>query len=167
LKEFLLAEAMINEKDETQIKLPDNFEKIERRGSITSVAQEALGDSSLKGARIKAATAEGKKEIIEKLKVSSTDGTILGTMKTVLGAQNDLQKVFIKDSLKTLDDGDGVMFKVTSDWASLGGSSASSKKLMLFWIESTLMTYGAPHSKSDVIYAFSDVGSGQFLIQKK
>ena len=107
---------------------------------------------------------DGKKKIIDQLKGTGSD-TIKSIITSVVKTKNDLDEVFIdihSKSEEIIGDKDGVVIKLNaSTWPTLAGREKSSKRLLKFWLYSTLLAYG--YQKTGVVFAISDKGDSMIV----
>lgn len=170
LLEYLILEKEQSRKEPRENKevksLPTGYKKIENSGGVSKLAQDIIGTNTFKKAMLKAASQDGKKDIKAKLDVTSTDLTIFGTISKVAKANNDLSKLFDKKRIEKYDD-DGIKIKIVEIISNLAGTQSSSERLIKFWMQSTLMAYGAPWEDSKVIYSILSQGEPSIIIVKK
>jgi len=153
LLEYLLLEKEESKKDPKSA--PNGYKEIKNAGGITNLAKETIGAASFKKAMVKAASKDGQQDIKTKLKVSGTDMTILGTIKKVVKADNNLAKLFDDSKIEPADGG-GIKIRIIEKVSDLAGTQSSSERLIKFWMQSTLRAYGAPWDDKDVIYSISE-----------
>ena len=168
LLEYLILEAKeeTEETEETEEnQLPSGYKEIDNRGAITAVAKQALAGESIKDAMVAATTADGKKQIREKLQVASTDRKIYGTINSIAKATNDLDELLKLATVKATQS--GIEIGISDDWQDLARTKPSSLKLIKFWMKSALIAYGAPYKDNEVSYAFSEQNGPKLLIQLK
>lgn len=163
LLEYLLLEK--EEKKEPK-DLPSGYKEIKNAGGITNLAKETIGAASFKKAMVKASTKEGQKDIKDKLKVTTTDRSILGTIRKVVKADNNLAKLFDSSKIEPAE-GDGIKIRIKEKVSDLAGAQSSSERLIKFWMQSTLRAYSAPWDDKDVIYSISQEGKPYMIITKR
>ena len=154
LRDYLLAEAKA---EDAQNKVPKHHKKITLQGGLTGAAKEIMGGSYKKGITA-AASEDGRKQILEKLK-GSGGSTIKEIIGGVVNAPNDLDSVFVAvDTARTESisgDLDGISLKLNpTEWSKLAGTTSSSMRLLRFWLESTLIAYG--YKQKGVVFSINE-----------
>ena len=161
LLQFLMEEKQ--SKQSKPVELPEGFAEIQNRGSLTKEAQEAIGAKSFaKGMEITAAKKAG--EVIKKLGKAPQGGTPYEILKAIMKNENDLDLVFQPQVQKFSGAEGGVIltFNPKNDWSKLAGTSSSSKRLVKFWLQSTLYVFQCKNSSSRM-YAI-DEDKDRFLV---
>ena len=145
LRDFLLEEKN-KDKSDNKKELPGGYEVISNQGSLTDEAKQAIGAKSFKKGMEALAAQDGGKKVREKLKASSgvSGGTPLEILKSVMNAKNDLDEVFKQQVQVISDFPGGVIVEYIVDLNTLAGSIPSSKRLLKFWLQSTLVAYNCP-----------------------
>jgi hypothetical protein len=168
LLEYLLTEKKSKEeKPKKEKAAAGEYKEIKNAGGITNLAKEVIGAGSFSKALVKAASKDGQEDIKNQLKVQTTDRTILGTIKKIVKADNNLAKLFDNSKIESMNGGDGIQIKIVEKVSDLAGTQSSSERLIKFWMQSTLRAYGAPWNDSDVIYFISRQGIPRIVITKR
>ena len=167
LRDFLLAEAMINE-DDDKIEAPSGWSEIGRRGVLSKAAQEILGYKNISSA--KTAAIEDPDHVKEKLGVSAdlSGQSMLEIFRTILKSNKDLGDIFSAGTAEKGNVGsDSVDLQIKIKWQDLtGGREASAKKLMRFWLWSILVAYRYPGAQKDLAFFMSNAGSNIMVAKK-
>ena len=170
LQDFLLAEAKDGEKKKKKKQSKSGppvemFQDISNVGSISKQAQEFIG-GKIKASRGAAETDEGRKQIRDNLGAgdgpATDDPTLL--LKWLMSKGTKLNDVFgDKTSVKS----DYVVLKLKGGWENLAGQGkdSSSKKLLKFWISSSLVAYGIKDAWS-LGYAMNDADNMMMVYKK-
>jgi len=148
LLEYLMLEGEEDKKQDPKPKkkdTPDGFVVIDTRGRLSKQAKIAIGGTFKEGMKSAEDSATVRKNIKEKLKAKSVDPkSVKSIINGIIVANNDLDELFKKKaSSKSFgDDGIIISFKDES-WRKLAGTESSSKRLVKFWLQSSLLAYGS------------------------
>ena len=171
LRDFLLAEAKEEDKDKKKSKKPSSgpphsmFKDISNVGSITKQAEEFLG-GKIKDSKAAAASDAGRQQIRKNL--GAGDGPegddpykILEWLMKKGTKLNDVfgDKTQIKDKF--------IVIPVKGGWENLAGQGKdkSSKKLLKFWVSSSLVAFGVTNAW-DLGYAMNDTDNLMMVYKK-
>jgi len=148
LLEYLILEAEEEKTKNTKPEekdAPDGFDFIETRGRLSKQAKIAIGGTFKEGMKSAEDSGKVRENIKEKLKAKSVDAqSVRSIIKSIVTADNDLDDIFKKApvSLNFGDDGIIISF-VDGNWKKLAGTVSSSKRLVKFWLQSSLLAYGS------------------------
>ena len=141
LRDFLLAESLLVEKDDG-FKMPDGWAKIDARGRLSNQAVEILGVVNIKKGRDIAKTKEGAREIRSEMgpKGLPNDDPIKFVKKFFELHTNKNLKEFLALGKEDMSP-DRVVIDLLGQWKSIGGKNnwKSSLKVIKFWIMLSLI----------------------------
>ena len=156
LRDFLLAEAKAEPTESKEEKIPQGFELIKNQGRLTDEAKLAMGGTFKSSMSSAQESNKVRQKIRDGLKVKGTPNpkSVKDIITKILTAENDLDEIFKKKPSKEFGkDGIQIDFR-SSEWTKLAGKSSSSKRLVKFWLASSLIAYGYKDIKS-VMFSIS------------
>ena len=168
LKDFLLAEALLVEKDD-EFEMPEGYAKIDARGRLSVQATKILGVVNLKKGRAVAKTKKGAEEIRDEMGPKSlSNSDPIKICKLIFQKHtNDKLKEFLK--LGTEDtSSDRVVINLMGQWSSIGGKNnwKSSLKVLKFWVLSIMQAYGI-NDPENVVHVLQNKTEDKIMIVKK
>ena len=135
LLEFLIAEGQENKK-EKNTEMPPGFIKFELRGSLTAIAQSAIGST-----KIRAVLADKSKNarVAKELKITvKKDPTPTKVMDQIIKGGSAFSELFVSNTVRS-EGKNGFVVKLAPEWKDLAGATKSSMKLVYFYMKSSML----------------------------
>ena len=138
LLEFLIAEGQENNKSEKtgKTEMPPGFTKFELRGSLTSIAQTAIGST-----KIRAVLADKSKnaKVAKELDITrQSDPKPAKVMDEIIKGKSAFSELFVTNTVRQ-EGKSGFIVKMVPEWKDLAGATKSSAKLVYFYMKSAML----------------------------